>query len=90
MPARKKIKVVHRKLGREQAIGQATSKAFTPRDGLIEIEERLSNKKAFETLIHETLHHALPTTHEDEILRIEKEIAPVIWNELKKNPERYK
>lgn len=87
---RKKIKVVHRKLGREQATGQAFSKAFVPVGGRIEVEERLNGKESFATLLHEALHHALPTTHEDEILRIEKEVAPILWKELKKNPEKYK
>ena len=85
----KKIKVRYRKLGREQAEGQAVSKSFARHDGLIELDERLNQLPLFSALIHETLHHALPTTHENEILRLEKEIAPIMWKAIKKHPEKY-
>lgn len=91
MPPRKKIRVVYRKLGREKAIGQSSSPLFTPphkgRD--IELDERLKDKKLFETFLHECLHHALPTAAEEEILRIEKEIAPVMYAEIKENLKKY-
>lgn len=90
----KKIRVKYRMLGKEQADGRATSKVidavvFDAKDGMIELDERLKGKKLFSALLHEALHHSLPTTHEDEILRIEKEITPIMWPEIKKHPDKY-
>ena len=41
-----KIKIIYRKLGKEQAYGISSS------DGVIEIDERLKGKKMMEILIH--------------------------------------
>lgn len=91
----KKIKVIYRKLGKERADGQALSKILEPtptaiKNRKIELDERLRSRRLFAALFHETLHHALPSTHENEIERIENEMIPTIWNEMKKHPERYK
>lgn len=80
----KKIKVVYRKLGREQADGQ------TYCNGVVEIDERLKGRRAFLALFHELFHHANPNTAEEEVLRQEKEIAPILWREMQKHPEKYK
>lgn len=80
----KKHKVKYKKLGRQKADGQ------TFLNGTIEIDERLKGKRWVSAILHECLHEALPTAHEDEILRIEGEISPTLWNELKKNPDKFK
>ena len=80
----KKIRVRYRKLGKEQADGIA----HLNKKG-IEIDERLTGQRAIGALVHELLHTANPTHTEEEILRVEKEIIPTMWAEIKKHPEKY-
>jgi predicted SprT family Zn-dependent metalloprotease len=82
----KPVKVVHRRLGREVAWGQA----WTDKN-LIEIDPRLGAKRALETLAHEICHLALPelTDHpvksaayrkgEAKVDRMGKMISKVLW-----------
>jgi predicted SprT family Zn-dependent metalloprotease len=82
----KPVKVVHRRLGREVAWGQA----WTDKN-LIEIDPRLGAKRALETLVHEICHLALPelTDHpvksaayrkgEAKVDRMGKMISKVLW-----------
>lgn len=81
----KKIKVKYRKLGKEKADGLAHIDSRT-----IEIDERLKGKRALGALLHECIHHSCPTAAEEEVSRIENEIAPILWREMKKHPERYR
>jgi predicted SprT family Zn-dependent metalloprotease len=85
-PKNKPVKVVHRRLGREVAWGQA----WTDKN-LIEIDPRLGAKRALETLAHEICHLALPelTDHpvksaayrkgEAKVDRMGKMISKVLW-----------
>jgi hypothetical protein len=75
----KKVKVKYRKLGKEQAVGIAY-----PNHNLIELDERLKGKALFSTLLHEAIHHALPTITEEETLRLEREITAIMWRERKR------
>ena len=70
-----KIKIIYRKLGKEQAYGISSS------DGVIEIDERLKGKKMMEILIHEILH--LLNTKDDEktIIRKSVTLTKILWNE---------
>lgn len=70
-----KIKVIYRKLGREDAWGLAHTD-----DNLIEIDSRLRNKRLLQVLIHESAHLALDLT-ENQILKLEKVIGNVLWQE---------
>lgn len=80
----KKPKIVERKLGREQAWGQAfpygTETSSTPQ---IEIDPRLSARRHLEVMCHEALHIALPKLEgkkgEAEIDRIGKVVADALW-----------
>jgi len=86
----KKVKVIWRALGKEQAGGQAHTDPDNP---VIEIDPRLSPRRELETLAHEALHIALPhlTAHplkskeyrkgEAEIDRIGKVVSKVLWQE---------
>lgn len=69
-----KIKVIHRKLGKEKAWGLAHA------DGVIEIEERLKGKKHLEIVIHEALHVLNPTFSETKVIEHSKEICRVLWS----------
>jgi len=84
-----RIKVEYTKLGKEQADGQALSNLFAEHDVLIKLDERLSGRNLISANLHESLHWAMPTTHEEEILRIERLIVKVLWMEMKKHPEKY-
>ena len=55
-----KIRVRERKLGRHKAMGLAHD------DGLVEIDPRLPPKEHLDTLIHELLHQAKPSSYWDE------------------------
>ena len=70
-----KIKIIYRKLGKEQAYGISSS------DGVIEIDERLRGKKAMEILIHELMHLTNPKDDEKTIIRKSVTLTKVLWNE---------
>ena len=80
MPRKKlrKVKVVYRPLGKEQAWGQAWPTLSTP---LIEIDPRLSPQRELETLAHESLHLAFPEMSEKEVDRAGKVVSSVLWQE---------
>ena len=75
---KKKLKVKHRKLGRERADGQVF---ISVKISDIEIEERLKDKPQMGAYIHEALHTALPLSSEQEILRIEKVLCDIMWDQ---------
>ncbi|NCA31057.1 MAG: hypothetical protein EBS93_10135 [Chitinophagia bacterium] len=70
-----KIKIIYRKLGKEQAYGLSSS------DGIIEIDERLKGKKMMEILIHEVLHLLNPKDDEKTIIRKSVTLTKVLWKE---------
>ena len=70
-----KIKIIYRKLGKEQAYGISSS------DGVIEIDERLRGKKAMEILIHEVMHLTNPKDDEKTIIRKSIILTKVLWQE---------
>jgi hypothetical protein len=70
-----KIKIIYRKLGKEQAYGISSS------DGIIEIDERLKGKKMMEILIHEILHLLNPKDDEKTIIRKSVTLTKVLWSE---------
>jgi len=70
-----RIKIIYRKLGKEQAYGISSS------DGVIEIDERLKGKKHCEILIHEILHLLNPKDDEKTIIRKSVTLTKVLWNE---------
>lgn len=71
-------KVVFRKLGKEQAWGQAWHDGRSP---LIEIDPRLGAKRQLEVLIHEASHLAIPEASESKIDYIGKYICEVLWKQ---------
>ena len=80
MPKRRKskpaVKVVHRRLGRERAWGQA----FIGENKL-EVDPRLGAKRMLEVLIHEVTHLAHPGMSESEVDRTGKMICRVLWSQ---------
>jgi len=70
-----RIKIVYRKLGKEQAYGMASS------DGIIEIDERLRSKKHLEVLIHEVLHILNPKDTEETIIKKSVALTKILWKE---------
>ena len=70
-----RIKIIYRKLGKEQAYGISSS------DGVIEIDERLKGKKHCEILIHEILHLLNPKDDEKTIIRKSVTLTKVLWSE---------
>lgn len=69
----KRVKIVHRKLGREKALGLAHS------DGLIEIDPRQPAREWLDTIIHELLHMAFPEMSEEEVAKSATFIAAHLW-----------
>lgn len=70
-----KIKIIYRKLGKEQAYGISSS------DGIIEIDERLKGRKMLEVLIHECMHLINPNDDEKTIIRKSVTLTKVLWKE---------
>lgn len=70
----RKVTVIERKLGREQADAQIDLDT-----GLIEIDPRLSAKKWLSRLVHEALHEAFPDMDEKPIRAAETKIAAILW-----------
>ena len=70
-----RIKIIYRKLGKEQAYGISSS------DGVIEIDQRLKGKKHMEILIHEILHLLNPKDDEKTIIRKSVTLTKILWNE---------
>lgn len=69
-----KVKIVHRKLGREKAMGQAWQD-----DGIIEIDERLIGFDRLEVYIHEFLHLQHPNWTEKTVELNGKQMASFLW-----------
>ena len=69
-----KIKIIHKKLGREQAYGIAES------DGIIYIDQRLKGKKHLEIVIHEVEHLLNPMDDEEMIIEKSVTLCKVLWN----------
>ena len=70
-----KIKIIYRKLGKEQAYGIASS------DGIIEIDSRLKSKKHLEVLIHEIFHILQPKDSEETIIKKSVTLTKTLWKE---------
>ena len=70
-----KIKIIYKKLGREQAHGIAES------DGIIYIDPRLKGKKHLEIMIHEILHILNPADNELSIIKKSITLTKVLWSE---------
>lgn len=70
-----RIKIIYKKLGREQAHGIAES------DGNIYLDARLKGKKHLEIIIHEILHILNPTDTELAIIKKSITLTKVLWKE---------
>jgi len=68
-----RIKVIYKKLGREQAHGIAES------DGIIYIDPRLRGRKELEILIHETYHLLEPEDSEEEVIEKSVILTKLLW-----------
>jgi hypothetical protein len=70
-----KIKIIYKKLGREQAHGIAES------DGIVYLDPRLRGKKHTEILIHEVLHLLNPNDSELAIIKKSITLTNILWKE---------
>jgi hypothetical protein len=70
-----KIKVIHKKLGREQAHGIAES------DGIVYIDSRLKGKKHLEILLHEVGHLQNPDDTEEEVIEKSVTLCNILWQQ---------
>jgi len=70
-----KIKIIHKKLGREKAHGIADS------DGTIYIDPRLKGKKRLEIYIHEILHVLYKEDSEEQIVANSVALTKILWKE---------
>jgi hypothetical protein len=74
---KKVIVIQERKLGRENAHGQAVD--FDTDNPLIEISPNLKGRDRLTILIHEAMHVSFPTMSERQVIRAGKLIAAVLW-----------
>ena len=70
-----RIKIIYKKLGREQAHGIAES------DGNIYLDPRLKGKKHLEICLHEVLHLLNPNDSELAIIKKSITLTKVVWKE---------
>ena len=70
-----RIKIIYKKLGREQAHGIAES------DGNIYLDPTLKGTKHHEIIIHEILHILNPTDSELAIIKKSITLTKVLWKE---------
>jgi len=70
-----RIKIIYKKLGREQAHGIAES------DGNVYLDPRLKGKKHLEILLHEVLHLLNPNDSELSIIKKSITLTKVLWKE---------
>jgi len=70
-----RIKIIYKKLGREQAHGIAES------DGNIYLDPRLKGKKHLEICVHELLHLLNPNDSELAIIKKSITLTKVLWKE---------
>lgn len=68
--------IIHRKLGKEQAYGQADKDT-----GLVEIDSRLKGIEHLDTLIHEILHIQNKKWGELKVQGHAKELANLLWEQ---------
>lgn len=72
---KRRIKVIRRKLGREQADGLCTF------DGKVHVDERLRGIRHMETLLHELLHHEFPWLSEEAVDSSAKSMATTMYDD---------
>ena len=78
MPKQKKVIVLQeRKLGRENAHGQAID--FDTDNPLIEIDPKLKGRDRLTILCHEVVHVCFPSMPERQVIRAGKLISAVLW-----------
>lgn len=70
-----KTKVIHKKLGRQQADGLAFKE-----DKEIHIDERLKSKEYLLTAIHELLHIHQPKMTEKQVAALSVKLCNDLWN----------
>ena len=70
-----RIKIIYKKIGREQAHGIAES------DGNIYLDPRLKGKKHLEICVHEVLHLLNPNDSELAIIKKSITLTKVLWKE---------
>ncbi len=70
-----KIKIIYKKLGREQAHGIAES------DGVVYLDSRLKGKKQLEIILHECLHILNPMDDENAIIEKSVTLCKILWKE---------
>ena len=78
-----KFRVVRRKL--DDCVGLADFE-----DGIITIDPRQSKKEYLSTLVHEWLHLAIPSANERNIIKLEKSLARLIWNNGYRKIDKHK
>lgn len=75
-PKFKPIKIIERKLGKEQAYGQAYKE-----NRIIELDKRLSHPYRLEVIVHELLHVAYPWMTEEQVEDGAPQIAEALWRD---------
>lgn len=71
---KRKLRIIEKKLGKEKAFG-----LYYIGENRIEIDPRQSPKKYLNTLIHECLHHAMPSASEARVYRVAGTLTENLW-----------
>ena len=71
-----RVRVIHRKLGRERAWGMAETA-----DNTIWLDTRLRGKRRLEVTVHELMHLLYPNETEENVEHSGKLISRILWRE---------
>ncbi len=74
-------KIVERKLGRERALGQCDGE-------VVEIDPRQTARERLDTLIHETIHLALPRASEPDVRHAANLLSRALWKDRWRRVDR--
>lgn len=67
-------RIVERKLGRERALGQCDGET-------VEIDPRQCSRERLDTLMHETIHYAIPDASEPQVRRAANLLSRALWRD---------
>jgi len=71
-----RIKVVYKNLTRQKVWGLAYMG-----DNYMEIDNSLKNKRKLSTLVHESVHLAIPSLSESQVRKVERVVSNLLWQE---------
>ena len=77
---KRRVRIEESKLGRHRAWGIYLPSQKGLRTPKIIIDPRQKPKDEMDTIIHEGLHHAIPSLSEKQVMRAASDLTEILWN----------